>query len=97
MDLDEIERLSEELTELASGGPCRDSQALVQAAAILRRIMQSPQATPYVRERASQVDRALSGWLDSDERFHGVLRSHSREIHALIDQLHAALRDAIRR
>jgi hypothetical protein len=95
MDLDESERLCDTLAELASRGPARDLQALFQASAIIRRITQSPQATPHVRERASLVERALSGWLDSDERFHRVLKGHSRDIYALIDQLRRALRDAL--
>lgn len=97
MDLDEIGRLCDRLAELAGQGPSRDPQAWVQAGAILRQIRQSPEATAHVRERASQVERALAGWLDSDARFHGILKSHSGEIYALIDQLHSALRDAARR
>jgi hypothetical protein len=42
------------------------------------------------------VDRALIGWFDSEERFHAVLKSHSAEIYAMIDQLHSALREAAR-
>lgn len=93
MDDDEAERLCDELAELASRGPSRDPQALVTAGTILRRVTQSPEATTYVRERASEVDRALRGWLDSDERFHDLLKSHSREIYALIDRLHSALKE----
>jgi hypothetical protein len=96
MDLDEVERLCDALGELASKGPCRDPQSLVAAGAILRKISQSPEATPHIRERANEVDRALRGWLDSDERFHNLLRSHSREIYALIDRLHSALREGSR-
>jgi hypothetical protein len=96
MDADEAERLCDELAELASKGPSKDPQALVEAAAILRKIMQDGHATTYVRERANEVDRALRGWLDADERFHKVLKGHSSEIYGLIDQLHSALREASR-
>jgi hypothetical protein len=96
MDLDEIEHLCDALAEIASKGPSKDLHALVEASAILRKIMQSPRATTYVRERANDVDRALRGWLDSDERFHRVLKSHSGEIYGLIDRLHGALRQACR-
>jgi hypothetical protein len=96
MDLDEAERLCDALAELASKGPSRDPQSLVAAGTILGKISQSPEATQYIRERASEVDRALRGWLDSDERFHALLRSHSREIYALIDRLHSALREGSR-
>jgi hypothetical protein len=96
MDIGEIERLCDELAELASKGPSKNPQALVEATTVLRKITQSPQATTYVRERANDVDRALRGWLDSDERFHRVLKSHSTEIYGLIDRLHSALREALR-
>ena len=96
MDLEETERLCDALAELASKGPCRDPQSLVAAGAILRKISRSPQATLYIRERANDVDRALRGWLDSDARFHSLLKSHSREIYALIDRLHSALREGSR-
>jgi hypothetical protein len=96
MDVDEAERLCEELAELASKGPAKDPQALVEATAILRKITQDGQATAYVRERANEVDRALRGWLDSDERFHRVLKGHSSEIYGMIDKLHGALREASR-
>ena len=96
MDPDEAERLCDALAELASKGPSKDPHSLVEAGAIVRRITQSPQATTYVRERANDVDRALRGWLDSDERFQRVLKSHSSEIYALIDRLHSALREASR-
>jgi hypothetical protein len=52
--------------------------------------------TAHVQERVSLVERALAGWLDSDERFHRVLKGHSSEIYGLIDRLHAALREASR-
>jgi hypothetical protein len=94
MDLEEAERLCDELAELASKGPSKDPRALVEATAILRKITQDSDATTYVRERANQVDRALQGWLDSDERFHRVLKGHSSEIYAMIDRLHSALREA---
>jgi hypothetical protein len=96
MDLDEVGRLCDRLSELASRGPCRDLQALAQSRGILKQITQSPQATPHVRERASLVQRAMAGWLNSEVRFRAVLKSHSGEIYALIDQLHGALRDALR-
>jgi hypothetical protein len=96
MDALEAERLCDELAELASSGPSKNPGALVQARTILRQITQSAEATIYVRERAIMVDRALSGWFDSEERFHAVLKSHSGEIYALIDQLHSALREASR-
>jgi hypothetical protein len=96
MELDEAERLCDALAELASKGPSKDPKALVEATAILRKITQSPETTPHVQERASLVERALSGWLDSDERFHLVLKGHSSEIYGLIDRLHGALREASR-
>src|SRR6266446_6893121 len=96
MDLEETERLCDALAELASKGPSRDPQSLVAAGAILRKISRSPEATLYIRERANNVDRALRGWLDSDERFHSLLTSHSRESYALIDRLHSALREGAR-
>jgi hypothetical protein len=96
MDADEAEQLCDALAELASKGPSKDPRALVEATTIVRKITQSPQATTYVRERATEVERALRGWLDSDERFHQVLKSHSKEIYALIDRLHSALREAAR-
>jgi hypothetical protein len=96
MDADEAEQLCDALSELASKGPSKDPRALVEARAILRKITQSPQATMHVRERATNVDRALSGWFDSEEQFHHLLKSHSNEIYALIDRLHSALREAAR-
>jgi hypothetical protein len=96
MDPDEAERLCDALAELAGKGPSKDPHALVEASAITTRITQSPQATTYIRERANEVDRALRGWFDSDERFHRLLKSHSSEIYALIDRLHSALREASR-
>ena len=84
------------LAELASKGPSKNPSALLEARAILRKITQSPQATTHVRERATIVDRALSGWFDSEERFQVLLKSHSSEIYALIDRLHGALREAVR-
>jgi hypothetical protein len=94
VDADEAERLCDALAELASKGPCKDAQALVEASTLLRKINQDSQTTAHVRERASDVDRALRGWLDSDERFHRVLKGHSSEIYGLIDRLHSALREA---
>ena len=96
MGPDEAEQLCDALAELASKGPSRDPAALVEARAILRKITHSPEGTAYVKERANEVDRALSGWFDSEERFHRLLKSHSREIYALIDRLHSALREASR-
>ena len=89
--------MCDELAELAAKGPAMNPGAFVQASAILRRMVGSAQATPYVRERASEVERALRGWFDSDERFHSLLKRHSSEIYALIDRLHGALREAARR
>jgi len=96
MDTEEAEQLCDGLAELASKGPSKDPRALVEARAILRKITQSPQATTHVRECATTVDRALSGWFDSDEKFQRLLKSHSSEIYALIDRLHSALREAAR-
>ena len=96
MDADEAERLCDALAELASKGPSRNPQALAEANAVLRKITHSALSTEYVRVRANEVDRALRGWLDSDERFHQLLKSHSSEIYALIDRLHSALREASR-
>jgi hypothetical protein len=81
MESEEAERLCDALAELASKGPSKDPGALMEARSILRQIT---------------VDRALSGWFDSDERFQRVLKSHSGEIYALIDRLHSALREAVR-
>jgi hypothetical protein len=96
MDLEEIERLCDELSELAGTGPSQDPSALVKARRILRQITQSPEATLQVRERANEVDRALSGWFDADERFHRVLKGYSSDIHTLIERLHGAMREASR-
>jgi hypothetical protein len=96
MDAAEAEDLCDQLSELASKGPCKDAPALVQARGILKRITQTPEATAYVRERATDVDRALAGWLDADERHHAVLKGYSNDIYALIDQMHSALREALR-
>jgi hypothetical protein len=96
MDPDEAGRACDALAELASQGPSQNPGALVEARAILRKITQSAQATTYVKERASEVDRALSGWFDSEERFQRLLKSHSSEIYGMIDRLHGALRDAWR-
>jgi hypothetical protein len=96
MDAEEAEQLCDALAELASKGPSKDPRALMEARTILRKITQSPQATTHVRERATTVDRALSGWFDSDEKFQRLLKSHSSDIYALIDRLHSALREAVR-
>jgi hypothetical protein len=96
MDAAEAEKLCDQLTELASKGPCKDAQALVQARTILRRITQTPQATAYLRERATDVDRALSGWFDAEEKHHALLKGYSNDIYTLIDQMHSALREALR-
>jgi hypothetical protein len=96
MDAAEAEDLCDQLSDLAARGPCKDAQALVQARAVLRKITQTPEATPYLHERAHDVDRALSGWFDAEERFHAALKAHSNDIYALIDQMHSALREALR-
>lgn len=96
MDANEAESVCDALAELASKGPARDPKSLARAAAILRRIAQAPEATPYVRARCTEVERALRGWLDSDQRFRAVLKSHSGEIYALIERLHSALREGAR-
>jgi hypothetical protein len=96
MDPDEAERLCDALAELASTGPSKDAAALLEARALLRKVTQSAQATTYLKERATEVDRALSGWFDSEDRFRPLLKSHSREIYALIDRLHGALREGSR-
>jgi hypothetical protein len=96
MELAEAEQLCDALAELASKGPARDAQSLAKADAILGDIARSPHATPHVRDRCTEVQRALRGWLDSDERFHRLLKSHSGEIYALIDRLHGALRESVR-
>jgi hypothetical protein len=94
MTAEEIEELCDALAELASHGPSQSPRALVEARALLRKVNQLPQVTTHVRERANDVDRALSGWFDSEERFHALLKSHSSDIYALIDRLHSALREA---
>jgi hypothetical protein len=96
MDPDEAERLCDALAELASRGPSKDPAALVESRTILRKITHSPGATPYIKERANEVDRALSGWFDSEARFQRLLKSHSGEIYGLIDRLHGALRETSR-
>jgi hypothetical protein len=93
---EEIEDLCDALAELASRGPSQNPSALVEARALLRKVSQIPDITTHVRERANDVDRALSGWFDSEERFHALLKSHSGDIYALIDRLHSALREASR-
>jgi hypothetical protein len=96
VDVNEAERLCDELAELASSGPSRDPSALVRARTILRKITQSADATLHVRDRANDVDRAFSGWFDSEERFRPLLKSYSSDIYTLIDRLHSALREALR-
>jgi hypothetical protein len=96
MEPEEIERLCDELAELASTGPSKDPGALVSARRILRTITQSREATTHVRERANDVDRALSGWFDSEERYHRVLKGYSSDIYTLIERLHGAMREASR-
>lgn len=96
MDATEAEDLCDRLSELASKGPGQDAAALVQARGILRRITQAPEATTHVRERATDVERALSGWFDADEKHHALLKGYSNDIYALIDQMHGALREALR-
>lgn len=96
MNADEAERLCDELTDLASTGPSKDPAAVAKASAILRKITQSPLGTTYVRERATEVDRALGNWFDSEEGFHALLKTYRRDIYGLIDRLHSALREAAR-
>lgn len=96
MTSDEAQDLCDQLAELAGTGPSKDPKALVDARALLRKVTQAPQATPYVRERATEVERALSGWFDADERHHKVLKGYSSDIYTLIDRLHSALREAMR-
>lgn len=96
MDSDEAEQLCDALAELASKGPVQDARALVEAKGILRKIAHVPEANAQVRARASDVERALTGWLDADERFHRVLKDYRKDIDALIDRLHGAMREATR-
>lgn len=96
MDPDEAEQACDELAELASTGPAKNPGALVQARAILRRINQSAGLTPHVREQATQVDRALSGWFDAEEQHWPLLRTYRGDIDALIERLQSALREAAR-
>ena len=96
MNAAEAEDLCDQLAELASKGPARDPQSLVQARAILRQITQVPEATAYLRERATDVDRALSGWFDAEERHRALLKGYSNDIYTLIDQMHSALREVLR-
>src|SRR5207237_5493301 len=86
VDAEEAEQLCDALAELASKGPSKDPGALVEARAILGKITQSPQATTHVRDLATTVERALSGGLDSDEKFQRVLKSHSRDVFELIER-----------
>jgi hypothetical protein len=96
MELQEIERLCDELAELASTGPSKNPAALVRARNILRQFNQSQAVTTHVRECATQVDRALSGWFDAEEQHRRVLKGYSSDIYALIEKLHSAMRDARR-
>ena len=96
MENEEIERLCDELTELAGTGPSKNPGALVAARRILREIIHAPQANTHVKERANDVDRALSGWFDSEERHHRLLKGYSSDIYALIERLHGAMREASR-
>lgn len=96
MDPEEIERLCDELAELAGTGPSKNPAALVNARRILREITQSASATTHVRERISDVDRALSGWFDAEEQHVRVLKGYSNDIYVLIDRLHSAVREASR-
>jgi len=96
MNSDEAEQLCDALAELASKGPAQDARALVEAKGILRKITHAPEANAHVRARASDVERALTGWLDADERFHRVLKDYRKDIDALIDRLHSAMREATR-
>jgi hypothetical protein len=92
----EAQELCDGLAELAGKGPSKDPQALVEARAILRKITQSSEATTHVRERATEVDLALRGWFDAEEKFHKLLKGYSSDIYVLIDRLHGALREATR-
>ena len=96
MDAAEAEDLCDQLTELASKGPCKEAPTRVQARTILRTITQTPHATAYLRERATDGDRALSGWFDADDKHVALLKGYSSDIYALIDQMHSALREALR-
>jgi hypothetical protein len=96
MTPDEAQDLCDALAEVAGKGPSKDAQALVQARSILRKLTQAPEATTHVRERASEVERALSGWFDAEPQFHKVLKGYSSDIYTLIDRLHGALREAMR-
>src|SRR5262245_34377579 len=94
MNAAEAEDLCDKLSELAGTGPSKDAPALVQARGILRQITSAPEATAYVRERATEVERALSGWFDADEKHIKLLKGYSSDIYVLIDRLHSALREA---
>lgn len=94
MNAEEAQDLCDALAELAGKGPTQDPQALVEAKGILRQIVQSAQATTYVKERANDVELALRGWLDAEEKFHALLKGYSSDIYVLIDRLHSALREA---
>jgi hypothetical protein len=96
MTPDEAQDLCDALAELAGTGPSKDPQALVEARSILRKATQAPEATLHVRERASEVERALRGWFDAEPQFHKVLKGYSSDIYTLIDRLHGALREATR-
>jgi hypothetical protein len=96
MELEEIERLCDELAELASTGPSKNPAALVRTRVILRQFNQSPLVTTHVRECANLVDRALSGWFDAEEQHQRVLKGYSSDIYTLIERLHSAMREAKR-
>jgi hypothetical protein len=96
MTPDEAQDLCDALAELAGKGPSRDAHALVEARSILRKVTQAAEATTHVRERAAEVERALSGWFDANPQYHKVLKGYSSDIYTLIDRLHAALREAVR-
>ena len=92
----EAQELCDGLAGLAGRGPAKDPQALIEARAILRKITQAPEATTHVRERANEVDLALRGWFDAEEKHHKLLKGYSSDIYVLIDRLHGALREATR-
>ena len=96
MNVEDIERLCDGLSGLAGTGPSKNPAALIDARKILRQIIQTPEATPHVKERATDVDRALSGWFDSEERHWPLLKGYSSDIYALIERLHDAMREASR-
>jgi len=94
MNADEAQDLCDALSGLAGKGPTKDPQALVEARGILRKIVQSAEATTHVKERANDVELALRGWLDAEEQHRKLLKGYSSDIYVLIDRLHSAVREA---